>query len=79
MQKLKNFVKRHKGKILIILIILGIAIPFILNNGTSEISYTDFVSYVEDGKIESITLNSDGKKAEVTLKDEENKKNVIVP
>lgn len=79
MQKLKNFVKRHKGKILIILILLGIAIPFIWNNGTSEISYTDFVSYVEDGKIESITLNSDGKKAEVALKDEENKKNVIVP
>lgn len=79
MQKLKNFIKRHKGKILIILILLGIAIQFIWNNAISEISYTDFVSYVEDGKIESITLNSDGKKAEVTLKEGENKKNVIVP
>ena len=79
MQKLKNFIKRHTGKILIILILLGIAIPFVWNNGTSQISYTDFVSYVEEGKVESITLNSDGKKAEVKLKDEESNKSVIVP
>lgn len=79
MQKLKNFIKRHTGKLLIILILLGIAIPFVWNNGTSQISYTDFVSYVEEGKVESITLNSDGKKAEVKLKDEESNKKVIVP
>lgn len=79
MQKLKKIIKRHTGKILIILILWGIAIPFDWNNGTSQISYTDFVSYVEEGKVESIILNSDGKKAEVKLKDEENKKNIIIP
>lgn len=78
---MKSFIMRNIGKVIILLILLFIGIPIISNfiGGYNQIGYTDFVTYVEEGKVESISINASGKKAEVKLKDEDSKKNVVIP
>lgn len=81
MQKLKSFFKRYRGRIIIIFLLLIICIPIVSNiiSGSSQMGYTDFVTYVEEGKVESIKVNDTGKKAEVKLKGEDGKKDVVIP
>lgn len=81
MQKLKEFLITNKKNILVIFGLLIIFIPKIVNFFyiTSDISYTEFITYVEEGKVESIVLDSKGKKAEVKLEDEEKLRKVLVP
>ena len=44
-----------------------------------NMSYTELVSYVNSGKVESITLDGSGQKAEVKLNEDEKIKTVVIP
>ena len=81
MVKLKEFLKTHKKKLLVFLGLLIIFMPSIANivNIPYEISYSEFITYAEKGNVESIVLDSEGKNAQVKLKDDEKLKKVIVP
>lgn len=81
MKAIKEFVKRNKKKLLVIYGLVIIFIPTLVYtlNTPSEISYSEFITYVEKGNVESVVLNSEGKNAEVKLKDDEDLKRVIIP
>lgn len=78
LQKLKDFLSRNKVMVgFVIIFIVGLNLIFnFFGNKQEQISYSKFLSYVEDKKVESIFLDSDGKKASVKLK--ENKNYIVV-
>ena len=80
MGKFLNFIKRHLLKIAAAILGFVIAI-FIISaiKQTGNMSYTELVSYVNSGKVESITLDGSGQKAEVKLNEDEKIKTVVIP
>ena len=64
---------------LIILVIFIVLITSILGIGSNELAYSELISKIETGDIKEIEISSDGKKAQVTLKNENNPKEVNIP
>lgn len=74
MHKLKKLLKNKMFLIslAVILLIAAIAAPFVkitVKDKHEKLPYSDFITKVEDGKIESALIASDGEKILVTLKD----------
>ena len=64
---------------LIILIIFIVLITSILGSGSNELSYSELIAKIETGDVKELEISSDGKKAQVTLKNENNPKEVNIP
>jgi len=64
---------------LIILIIFIVLITSILGSGSNELSYSELIAKIETGDVKELEISSDGKKAQVTLKNENNPKVVNIP
>lgn len=64
---------------LIILVIFIILITSILGSGSNELAYSELISKIETGDVKELEISSDGKKAKVTLKNENNSKEVNIP
>ncbi len=64
---------------LIIGIILIVLISSIIENTDSKLAYSDLIAKVEAGEVKEITLDANGKKAEVKLKNENFTKEVNIP
>lgn len=72
--------KRNNIIIFVFITILFIGAIVFLNLPKSEnISYTQLVSYIEDGKIEKLNLDVIEAKAEVVVKGDDVKKSVVIP
>ena len=61
---------------LIIGIIFIVVLSSIVENSDSKLKYSDLIADINSGKVESIQVESDGKKATVQLKDEKIRKEV---
>jgi len=75
---MKNSLKTL-GMWLILGIIFIILISSIMENIESKMTYSELMSSIESGKVESIKLESDGSKAYVILKNSEIEKEVNIP
>ncbi len=64
---------------LIILVIFIVLITSILGSGSNELAYSELISKIETGEVKELEISSDGKKAQVTLKNENNPKEVNIP
>lgn len=64
---------------LIILVIFIVLITSIMDNSSNKLAYSELVSKIETGDVKEIEISSDGTKAEVTLKNENNPKEVNIP
>ena len=64
---------------LIILIIFIVLITSILDNSNNKLTYSDLVAKIEAGEVKEIVIESDGKKAEVTVKNDNVPKEVNIP
>ena len=64
---------------LIIGIILIVVISSIIDNTNSKMTYSELIENIEEKKVESIEINSDGDSAYVTLKTEKGTKQVNIP
>lgn len=64
---------------LIILVIFIVLITSIMDNSSNKLAYSELVSKIETGEVKEIEISSDGTKAEVTLKNENNPKEVNIP
>ena len=64
---------------LIILVIFIVLITSILDNGSNKLAYSDLISKIETGEVKELEISSDGKKAQVLLKNENNPKEVNIP
>ena len=64
---------------LIITIIFIVLITSIMDNSSNKLAYSELVSKIETGDVKEIEISSDGTKAEVTLKNENNPKEVNIP
>ena len=64
---------------LIIIIIFIVLITSILDNSSNKFTYSELISKIESGEVKELEISSDGTKAEVTLKNENNKKEVNIP
>ena len=80
MERFLNFVKRHVIQIILFLVLLIVG-SIVLNScdRTDKISYTELVSLVNSGAVNSIVLDNSGEKAEVKLNEEDKIKTVIIP
>jgi len=75
---LKNSIKTL-AMWLIILIIFIVLITSILGNESNELAYSELISKIESGEVKELEISSDGTKAQVTLKNENNPKEVNIP
>ena len=64
---------------LIIGIIFIVVLSSILENSNSKLKYSELITNINEGKVESIQLDSDGKSAVVILKDDRVKREVNIP
>ena len=64
---------------LIIGVIFIVVLSSILENSNSKLKYSELITNINEGKVESIQLESDGKTATVALKDDKAKKEVNIP
>ena len=64
---------------LIIIVITIVVITSILDNSGNKLAYSELISKIETGDVKEIEISSDGTKAEVLLKSENNKKEVNIP
>ena len=64
---------------LVIGIILIVVISSIIENTDNKLAYSELLSKAEAGQVQEITLSSDGRKAEVKLKNENFAKEVNIP
>lgn len=64
---------------LIITVIFIVLITSIMDNSSNKLAYSELVSKIETGEVKEIEISSDGTKAEVTLKNENNPKEVNIP
>ena len=64
---------------LVILIIFMVLIVSIVDNSETKISYSDLLMKIDSGEVSAIEVESDGKKALVTLKGVNTKKEVNIP
>ena len=59
---------------LIIGIIFIVVLSSIVENSDSKLKYSELIANINNGKVETIQIESDGKTATVTLKDEKVKR-----
>ena len=64
---------------LIIGVIFLVVLSSILENNNSKLKYSELITQINEGKVQSIQLESDGKSATVTLKEDKSKKEVNIP
>lgn len=64
---------------LIILVIFIVVITSILDNSNNKLAYSELVSKIELGEVKEIEISSDGKSAQVTLKNDNVPKEVNIP
>ena len=64
---------------LIIAIIFLVVLSSILENSDSKLKYSDLITNINEGKVESIEIDADGTSAEVQLKDDRITKEVNIP
>ena len=64
---------------LIIGIIFIVVLSSVLENSNSKLKYSELIGKINEGKVESIQIESDGKTATVELKDDKIKKEVNIP
>jgi len=75
---LKNSIKTL-AMWLIVGIIVIVLISSIMENTDNKLAYSELISKIEAGEVKEITLESDGSKAEVKLKNENFSKEVNIP
>ena len=76
--QLKNSIKTV-AMWLILGIIFFILISSILDNSSTRLAYSELITKIEAGDVKEIEVASDGKKAQVTLKSGDLKKEVNIP
>ena len=64
---------------LIIGIIFIVVLSSVLENSNSKLKYSELIGKINEGKVESIQIEADGKTATVELKDDKIKKEVNIP
>ncbi len=64
---------------LIIGVIFIVVLSSIIENSDSKLKYSELIANINNGNIESVQIESDGKTATVQLKDEKIKKEVNIP
>ena len=64
---------------LIIGVIFIVVLSSIIENSDSKLKYSELISNINNGKVESIQIESDGKTATVQLRDSKIKKEVNIP
>ena len=64
---------------LILLVIFIVLITTILDNSNNKLAYSELISKIETGDVKELEISSDGKKAEVKLKNENATKEVNIP
>ncbi len=64
---------------LIIGIIFVVLLTSVLDSSNNELSYSELISKIAEGKVTEVEISSDGTSAEVTLKDENFPKQVNIP
>ena len=64
---------------LIIGVIFIVVLSAIVENSDSKLKYSELITNINSGNVESIEIESDGKLATVTLKDDRVKKEVNIP
>ena len=64
---------------LIIGVIFIVVLSSIVENSDSKLKYSELITNINSGNVESIQVESDGKTAMVQLKDEKVKKEVNIP
>ena len=64
---------------LIIGVILIVLLSSIMSNSSTKLKYSELISKINEGKVESIVINSDGTSATVELSDDKVKKEVNIP
>lgn len=62
--------KRRKYLVIVLLLLVAtFGIVFFCHRNTKKISYTEAISYIQDGKVAKLTVNSQNGKAKIELKD----------
>lgn len=62
--------KRRKYLVIVLfLLVATFGIVFFCQRNTRKISYTEAISYIQDGKVAKLTVNSQNGKAKIELKD----------
>ena len=64
---------------LIIGVIFIVVLSSIMENNDSKLKYSELITHINNEKLESVQIESDGKSATVQLKDEKNKREVNIP
>ena len=64
---------------LIIGVIFIVVLSSVMTNTNTKLKYSELISKISEGKVESIVIDSDGKSATVELSDEKVKKQVNIP
>ena len=64
---------------LIIGVIVIVVLSSILENSNSKLKYSELITNINNGNVETVELESDGTTAMVTLKDDRLKKEVNIP
>ncbi len=64
---------------LIIGVIFLVVLTAVMENDSSKIKYSELVTLINEGKVQSISIEADKTKATVTLKDNKQKKEVNIP
>ena len=64
---------------LIILVIFIVVLSSIMENSDSKLKYSELISNINSGNVESISIESNGTTATVQLKDDKMKKEVNIP
>ncbi len=64
---------------LIVGIIFIVLLTAVLDNSNNELSYSELISNIAEGKVTEVEISSDGTSAEVTLKNENFPKQVNIP
>ena len=64
---------------LIIGVIFIVVLSSILENSNSRLKYSELISKINEGKVETVQIQADGKTATVELKDDKIKKEVNIP
>ena len=64
---------------LIIGVIFIIVLPSVMENSNKKMKYSDLITKINEGKVEAVQIESDGKTANVELSDDKNIKQVNIP
>ena len=70
---------RNLAMWLVLIIVAVVIFNAAMNNASTEMNYSELVSNIASEKVEKILLSSDGTKAEVTLVDDNVRKEVNIP